>query len=209
MAATVKGVIVTGTDTDVGKTVFAAGLAQALRAAYWKPVQSGLDGETDSQMVARLAPDALVLPEAYRLTAPCSPHEAARIDGVEIEDAALDLPATERVLVIEGAGGVLVPYRDDLLAADLFARWGLPAVVVARTKLGTINHTLLTLEALRARGVAVAGVVFIGKAEPVAEQAITAISKTAHLGRLPHLDPLNADTMAAAFTANIRMDLLA
>ncbi|WP_338241380.1 dethiobiotin synthase [Aurantiacibacter hainanensis] len=203
------GFIVTGTDTDVGKTVFAAGLAQALRASYWKPAQAGLEGETDSQAVARLAPDALVLPEAYRLATPCSPHEAARVDGVTISDAALELPETDRPLVVEGAGGVLVPYREDLLAADLFARWNLPAILVARTQLGTISHSLLSIEALRARGIAVAGVAFIGAEEPVAEGAITRIGNVAHLGRLPRLDPLDAETLAKAFAANIRTDLLA
>ena len=200
--------IVTGTDTDVGKTVFAAGLSQALKATYWKPAQAGLEGETDSEAVARLAPDARVLPEAYRLKTPCSPHEAARIDGVTIADEALALPQVQDSLVVEGAGGVLVPYRGDLLAADLFARWSLPAVVVARTALGTISHTLLSIEALRARGMKVAGVAFIGGEEPVAESAIPRIADVPHLGRLPRLDPLDAQTLAAAFTANIRMDLL-
>lgn len=200
--------IVTGTDTDVGKTVFAAGLSQALKATYWKPAQAGLEGETDSEAVARLAPDARVLPEAYRLKTPCSPHEAARIDGVTIADEALALPQVQDSLVVEGAGGVLVPYRGDLLAADLFARWSLPAVVVARTALGTISHTLLSIEALRARGMKVAGVAFIGGEEPVAESAIPRIADVPHLGRLPQLDPLDAQTLAAAFTANIRMDLL-
>ena len=200
--------IVTGTDTDVGKTVFAAGLSQALKATYWKPAQAGLEGETDSEAVARLAPDARVLPEAYRLKTPCSPHEAARIDGVTIADEALALPQVQDSLVVEGAGGVLVPYRGDLLAADLFARWSLPAVVVARTALGTISHTLLSIEALRARGIKVAGVAFIGGEEPVAESAIPRIADVPHLGRLPQLDPLDAQTLAAAFTANIRMDLL-
>ena len=200
--------VVTGTDTDVGKTVFAAGLSQALKATYWKPAQAGLEGETDSEAVARLAPDARVLPEAYRLKTPCSPHEAARIDGVTIADEALALPQVQGPLVVEGAGGVLVPYRGDLLAADLFARWSLPAVVVARTALGTISHTLLSIEALRARGMKVAGVAFIGGEEPVAESAIPRIADVPHLGRLPQLDPLDAQTLAAAFTANIRMDLL-
>ncbi len=201
--------IVTGTDTDVGKTVFAAGLSQALKASYWKPAQAGLDGETDSRAVARLAPDARVLPEAYRLKTPCSPHEAARVDGVAIDDEALALPQVEGPLVVEGAGGVLVPYREDLLAADLFARWNLPAIVVARTTLGTISHTLLSIEALRARGIPVAGVAFVGEEEPVAESAITRIASVPHLGRLPRLAPLDRETLAAAFAANIRMDLLA
>ncbi len=201
--------IVTGTDTDVGKTVFAAGLSQALKASYWKPAQAGLEGETDSQAVARLAPEATVLPEAYRLETPCSPHEAARVDGVQIDDAALALPQVDGPLVVEGAGGVLVPYREDLLAADLFARWSLPAIVVARTTLGTISHTLLSIEALTTRGLPVAGVAFIGEEEPVAEGAITRIAEVPHLGRLPRLAPLDSDTLAAAFATHIRMDMLA
>ncbi|MCB2066046.1 MAG: ATP-dependent dethiobiotin synthetase BioD [Erythrobacter sp.] len=204
-----KGLIVTGTDTDVGKTVFAAGLAQALGAAYWKPVQAGADPQTDSQFVAALAPDAVVLPEAYCLTTPCSPHEAARIDGVTIDPARLALPQVARPLVVEGAGGALVPYSDSLLAADLFARWGLPAVVVARTSLGTISHTLLTLEALRSRGITVAGVAFVGPSEPVAESAIMHLGAVHHLGRLPMLDPLDAATLAAAFAAHVLTELLA
>ncbi len=205
-----RGFIVTGTDTDVGKTVFAAGLAQAMRAAYWKPAQAGgLDDGTDSEAVARLAPDAAILPEAYRLATPCSPHEAARIDGVRIEEAALALPITQRPLVVEGAGGVLVPYREDLLAADLFARWALPAILVARTQLGTISHSLLSIEALQSRGIPIAGVAFIGEEEPVAEAAIPRIGKVRRLGRLPRLDPLDAETLGQAFAAHIRMDLLA
>ncbi len=196
--------VITGTDTDVGKTVFAAGLAAHLAARYWKTVQAGLEGETDSAAVARLAGGrAIVLPEAYRLTTPCSPHEAARIDGVAIDPARLTLPEGEGPLVIEGAGGVLVPLSDDLLSADLFARWGLPVIVVARTALGTINHSLLTLEALRARGIAVHGIVFSGEENAHSEAAIVRFGNVRHLGRLPHLVPLNAETLAAAFTAHI------
>lgn len=205
-----QGFVITGTDTDVGKTVFAAGLVAELKATYWKPVQAGLTGETDAQLVARLCQGTGVTihPEAYRLTTPCSPHEAARIDGCIIADADLALPQVDGTLVVEGAGGVLVPYRADLLAADLFAYWELPVILVARTLLGTISHTLLSLEALRSRGVAVAGVAFIGNPEPVAETAITEIGQCPHLGRLPYLDPLNAKTLAAAFGKAIRMDLL-
>lgn len=201
--------IVTGTDTDVGKTVFAAGLSQALRATYWKPAQAGLEDETDSQAVARLAPDAQVLPEAYRLKTPCSPHEAARLDGVSIDMVQLALPQVDGPLVVEGAGGVMVPYREDLLAADIFAKWQLPAIVVARTALGTISHTLLSLEALHTRGVPIAGVAFIGEDEPVAEGAIIRISGVPHLGRLPQLDPLNAQSLADAFARHIHLGLLA
>ena len=208
---TARSYIVTGTDTDVGKTIFAAGLAGALGADYWKPVQAGLDGGTDSETVGRLTGDANIRihPEAYRLATPCSPHEAARIDGVSIDIQKLALPSSTSGLVVEGAGGVLVPYRADLLAADLFAHWGLPTILVARTTLGTISHTLLSIEALRTRGIELAGVAFIGEAEPVAEDAIPEIGRCHHLGRLPRLDPLDAQSLASAFAGNIRMDLLA
>lgn len=202
------GFIIAGTDTGVGKTVIAAGLAQALEAAYWKPVQAGLADETDSAAVSRLTGGGVsVLPEAFRLATPCSPHAAAGIDGVRITAQALALPRSER-LIVEGAGGVLSPLADDLLPADLFARWGLPVILVATTRLGTINHSLLSLEALRARGIAVAGVIFSGAAEPVCEDAIVRLGKCRHLGRLPHLDPLDAGTLAQGFAGHIATNLL-
>jgi dethiobiotin synthetase len=192
--------VVTGTDTGIGKTVVAAGLAQALGARYWKPVQAGLDEGTDRATVAALS-GAEVLPEAYSLRTPCSPHLAAAIDGVTIDPARLTLPAGEGPLVVEGAGGVLVPLREDLLYADLFARWGLPVVLVARTALGTINHSLLSLEALRSRGVPIAGVAFVGDENAETERVIGAIGQVRRLGRLPWLEPLNAETLRGAFAA--------
>ncbi|VVT11381.1 dethiobiotin synthase [Erythrobacter sp. EC-HK427] len=206
-----KGFIVTGTDTGIGKTIFAAGVTGALGGAYWKPVQSGLEDETDTQAVERLTAgrDVAIIPEAYRLVTPCSPHEAARIDGVTIDLARLTLPETDRPLVVEGAGGALVPYTDDMLAAEIFAQWGLPVIVVARTMLGTISHTLMTLEVLRARGVTVAGVAFVGEEEPVAQKAIARLGGAPVLGRLPFLDPLDADTLAEAFAANVDLGKLA
>lgn len=202
--------VVTGTDTGIGKTVVAAGLAGNLRARYWKPVQAGLDEETDSDAVRRLTEGrAEVLPEHYRLVTPCSPHEAARIDGVRIDPAALALPAGNGPLIVEGAGGVLVPVNDETLYADLFALWRLPVILVARTALGTINHSLLSLEALRARGIAVAGVIFSGEENAASEAAIVGFGQCRHLGRLPRLDPLTPAALAEAVAQNIRMDLLA
>ena len=200
------GFIVTGTDTDVGKTVFAAALTAHLDGWYWKPVQAGLDDGGDAQRVARLsglAPDR-ILPEAYRLTTPCSPHRAAAIDGVELDFDRLALPEP-RPLVVEGAGGVLVPLTDSVLMADLFADWALPAIIVARTTLGTINHTLLSIEALRARGIAIWGVAFVGEGNADSEQTICRIGKVRHLGRLPVLDPLEPATLARAFAAGISL----
>ena len=194
-------IIVTGTDTDVGKTVFAAALTGAFDGCYWKPVQAGLDDGGDRASVARLAgiaPDR-VLPEAYRLTTPCSPHRAAEIDGVTINLARLVPPVCDRSLVIEGAGGALVPLTRDLLYADVFAGWGAPVVVVARTALGTINHSLMTIEALRHRSVPILGIAFIGEAVPDSEDTICAIGRVKRLGRLPMLPRLDAATLAAAF----------
>ncbi|HEY0269959.1 MAG TPA: dethiobiotin synthase [Sphingomonas sp.] len=196
--------VVTGTDTDVGKTVFAAALAVALGAAYWKPIQSGLETHGDSAAVARLGVTR-VLPEAYRLNRPLSPHRAAELDGVAIDPARLAPPAADR-LVIEGAGGVLVPVTRDLLFADLFARWACPVVLVARTGLGTINHSLLSIEALRRRGVAILGVAFVGAANEDNEATIAAIGAVKRLGRLPLLDPLDAATLSAAFAAHFRLE---
>jgi len=207
---TAQTLIVTGTDTGVGKTVFAAALAGALGARYWKPVQAGPDedGGSDAQKVARLAglPASRVHPEAYRLAVPCSPHRAAEIDGVEIDPARLALPTGDGPLVVEGAGGVLVPLTRQCLYADQFARWGASVVLVARTALGTINHSLLSLEALRARGVPVAGVAFIGDPHEDSEATIAEMGKVRRLGRLPLLASLAPETLAAAFAANFRIE---
>jgi dethiobiotin synthetase len=195
--------VVTGTDTGIGKTVLAGAIALATGAAYWKPIQAGLDDETDSERVAALG--VRTLPEAYRLSAPCSPHWAAEMDGLEIEDGELALPQGDDRLVIEGAGGALVPIRDDLLFADLFARWGLPVVLAARTALGTINHTLLSIEALRSRGVPILGVAFIGEAIENTEATIARIGQVRRLGRLPILPEVSADALREAFAASFNV----
>ncbi|MES1974363.1 MAG: dethiobiotin synthase [Pseudomonadota bacterium] len=205
---TARALVVTGTDTDVGKTVFSAALAAALGAAYWKPVQSGLDGGGDTATVAALGglPAHRILPEAYRLTTPCSPDRSAEIDGVAIDPARLAPPPFDGPLVIEGAGGVLVPLAGDLVFADLFARWGLPVVLVARTMLGTINHSLLSVEALRRRGVPILGIAFIGEAAEHSEATIARIGGVKRLGRLPHVSPLDAETLGAAFAAHFALE---
>lgn len=197
--------VVTGTDTGVGKTIFSAALAGALGAAYWKPVQAGLEDESDSEIVARLAPQSRIIHEAYRLNTPCSPHRAAELDGVAIDPASLAPPAGNP-LVIEGAGGALVPVTRRLLYADLFARWQLPVVIVARTALGTINHSLLTIEALRARGVPIKGIAFSGDEQADSEATIAQIGGVKRLGRLPLLHQLDAETLARAFHASFHLE---
>ncbi|KKW93793.1 dethiobiotin synthase [Sphingobium chungbukense] len=199
--------IVTGTDTDIGKTVFAAGLTGALRARYWKPVQAGVDPEGDKERVAALSglPASHILPEAYRLTTPASPHLAARIDGVEIGLDRLALPKVDGPLVVEGAGGLMVPVSETLLMIDLFAHWRAPVILCARTGLGTINHSLLSIEALRARDIPIAGIAFIGDPHAENERIIPLLGKVPSLGRLPYLDPLDAGALKAAFKASIRL----
>lgn len=197
--------IVTGTDTGIGKTVFAAALAGALGASYWKPIQAGLEESGDSDTVARLS-GVRVLPEAYRLHTPCSPHRAAEIDGVSITPDALSLPAVDGPLVVEGAGGVLVAINHEVLFADLFARWGKPVVLVARTTLGTINHSLMSIEALRSRGVPLLGIAFVGDAVEDSEATIARIGGVRRLGRLPHLAPLDAPALEAAFRTGFKLE---
>ncbi|CAN2532283.1 ATP-dependent+dethiobiotin+synthetase+BioD [Methylocapsa aurea] len=195
--------VVAGTDTNVGKTVFSAALAGALDAFYWKPVQSGLDGETDTMTVARFSglAAAKLLPEAYRLTTPASPHLAARIDGVTIDVDRL-APPDGAPLVVETAGGVMTPLTEEVSTIDLLARWRLPVILCARTTLGTINHSLLSLEALRRREIPIVGVVFIGEENQDTQRIIAKLSGVRALGRLPFVSPLTAETLAATFAAH-------
>lgn len=202
-----KRIVITGTDTGIGKTVVAAGLAGLLGGAYWKPVQSGLDGESDSQTVARLGeltPER-ILPEAWRLTRPLSPHRAAELDGVTIDPDRLVLPQVECPLIVEGAGGLMVPLTRKTLFVDVFARWQAPVVLCARTALGTINHTLLSIEALRRRDIPLLGVAFIGEAMPDTECTIAGTGQVRVLGRLPLLEPLTAGILRSAMTSYFDM----
>ncbi|MEI9965954.1 MAG: dethiobiotin synthase [Caulobacteraceae bacterium] len=194
-----RGVFVTGTDTGVGKTVVAACLARAWGADYWKPVQTGLAEEPgDTETVARLAglAPSRLHPPAYEYAAPLSPHLAAAREGAAIDPAAIALPASDRPVVVEGAGGALVPLHGDVLTADLIARLGLPAVVVVRNRLGAISHALLTLEALRGRGVEVLGVVLTGDAFADNRAAIERVGRVRILAELPWAETVDAACVA-------------
>lgn len=195
--------IVTGTDTEIGKTVFSAALTGATGAYYWKPVQSGLEEDSDSETVMRLGglPRHRIVPEAYRLRAPLSPHRAAEIEDIEIRRQVFELPSVSP-LVIEGAGGLMVPLRRDWLIIDLFADWQLPVVLCARTSLGTINHTLLSVEALRLRDMPILGVAFVGDANTDNERTICDMGGVKRLGRLPKLAALDPESLRLAFAEN-------
>jgi dethiobiotin synthase len=203
--ALLRGVFVTGTDTSVGKTVVSAALVCRYRQIdslrYWKPIQTGIDQDDDTAEVCRLAACGRerVLDGGVRLPRPVAPHLAARLNGTSIDLGALvgiavARPAVER-WVVEGAGGVLVPVNSSDLMVDVIVGLMLPALVVARSGLGTINHTLLTLEGLRSRSVVVAGVVMVGPPDADNRQAIEDYGRVRVLGEMPWLDPLAPESL--------------
>ena len=215
-----RGFFVTGTDTGVGKTVVSAALMIRLRASgpmrYWKPIQTGIEQDDDTATVSSLARCSHVelLTTGVRLHHPVSPHLAAKLAGTMIELAPLedmfnDASRTARC-VVEGAGGVLVPVNDIQFMSDLMARLDLPTVVVARSTLGTINHTLLTLEALRQRSLAIAGVVLVGPQNADNRHAIEQYGDVRVLADMPCFDALTPDALSAWTEAAFdREDVLA
>jgi dethiobiotin synthetase len=199
-----RPLIVTGTDTGVGKTVVSAMLTLALDGVYWKPIQAGTSAGTDRMRVAEITglPESRFRPERYVLRQALSPHLAAELEELEIQPEDVELPndvPPERALIVEGAGGVLVPINRETLQVMLFAGWRAPVILCARTTLGTINHTLLSLEALKLREIEVLGIIFVGNAMPDSERTIMDFGKTKRLGRLPPLPELNAAALRSAF----------
>ena len=195
---------VTGTDTDVGKTVLSGVLVAALGAAYWKPIQTGHLGgraRTDRETVMGWTDLAKsdAPPEAYILDPAISPHLAARRAGIQIDLAAIRRPATPRPLIIEGAGGAMVPINETELMLDLMARLSAPVVVAARTTLGTINHTLLTLEAIRRHDLAMVGVVLVGEESADNRASIEHYGKVPVVGWIPPLSLIDRHTLGDVF----------
>jgi dethiobiotin synthase len=216
----ITGVFVTGTDTDVGKTVVSAAVMHRLRrhvpVRYWKPIQTGIEEADDTATVAHLGrcTDAELLRSGIRLPRPLSPHLAARLSRTTIAiaplvEAARTAPAG-RFWVVEGAGGVLVPINDDETMLDVMAALQLPVVVAARSTLGTINHTLLTLQALRLRQLRIAGVVMVGDRNTDNRKAIERYGIVEVLGELPRLAPLLPESLEewSAAELDVRGQLL-
>jgi dethiobiotin synthetase len=202
-----KSFIITGTDTNIGKTVASAMLVQALGYNYWKPLQSGIeDGGVDTRRVQKMTglPDDRFLPESYVLSEPLSPHRAAELDDVTIEIETLKPPPSERPLIIEGAGGLMVPITRKNLQINLFKSWDLPLILCARTGLGTINHTLLSLEALWSRKMNIHGLIFIGPSNDDNIRTIAEFSGVKVLGHIPMMEALNAENLEACFVRNFR-----
>ena len=208
-----RGLFVTGTDTGVGKTAVSAALMHRYRAEvslrYWKPIQTGIEQDDDTADVGRLGccQASQLFASGVRLLRPVSPHLAASLSGttIDLQDLVASIPASENAnrWIVEGAGGVLVPINERALMVDLMALLRLPVVVATRTSLGTINHTLLTLEALRRRDLFVAGVVMVG--DPYAENraAIERYGQVAILGEMPCFHPLTADKVASWAAAEL------
>ena len=203
MSSCSNALVICGTDTDVGKTVVSALVVQGLGATYWKPVQSGLEGGSDSGRLQALLqlPGTRLLPEAYRLQTPVSPHWAAELEGITIDPARLALPAVAGTLVVETAGGLLVPLRRDWLQIDQLAAWGLPVLLVARSGLGTLNHTLLSVQALRQRSIPLLGLVLNGPLHPDNPATLADLAQAPVLAQLPPLEPLTAAGLAAQWQA--------
>ncbi len=181
-----KRYVISGIGTEVGKTVVSAIVSEALKATYWKPVQAGELENTDSHKVQRLTSNVRILPEAYKLKEPMSPHAAAEIDGVNIQLNDFNLPQVDGNFIIEGAGGLLVPINmQGLLYADVFKNWNLPVIIVSRHYLGSINHSLLTAEVLKNRGIKIAGWIFVGDENKTSESIILKVTNLPMIARIP------------------------
>lgn len=196
-------VFITGTDTGVGKTVISAMIVAGTGAEYWKPVQCGTDETTDREWVIRSAgvPPSRTYKEAYLLKHPLSPHAAARCEGVTIDLGAITLPPSSpsRSLVVEGAGGIMVPLNDRHYMVDLMKRLKLPVLLVASSRLGTINHTLLSLEQLRRHGLEILGVVVNGHRNLSNRDAIRGYGGVAILAEVEPLQRIDPNTLKKAF----------
>lgn len=198
-SAVLPGFFVTGTDTEVGKTLASAWLLTQLDAAYWKPIQAGTAPTTDSATVQRLAelPASRILPEAYLLPEPMAPHESARRANIVLDMEKIKLPLQDKLVVVEGAGGLMVPIAGGAFMIDLADSLELPIILVARSTLGTINHTLLSLEAIRRRGLPLAGVVISGSETPHNRAAIERFGQVDVIAEIPFLETINRETLKA------------
>src|SRR6266700_7269348 len=208
-----QGFFITGTDTNVGKTVLSALLCAALPARYWKPIQTGSSEGTDREQVMRwtgLTAD-LASTEAYIFPDPVSPHLAARNAGVEISLDTISLPKDSSALplIVEGAGGVLVPVNSRQVMVDLMARVSLPVILAARSTLGTINHTLLSLRALREARLSVRGVVLIGPENTENQRAIEHYGQVHVIGHIPELKEINRQTLCDTFARHFNRETFA
>ncbi len=191
--------VVTGIGTEVGKTVVSAVLCEALKADYWKPVQAGDLHALDSDFVKMNTSETTILPANVLLNHAMSPHEAARLDGIELTEEDFDLPHFSKQTIIEGAGGVMVPLNDEgLCYIDLFQLWELPVYVVTKHYLGSINHTLLTLNALMSREIPIAGLIVNGERNEASERIYQAHFSDLQITTIPEITEFSKESIQQA-----------
>jgi len=204
-----KGLFVTGTDTNVGKTIVSCLLTAGLNGKYWKPIQSGLAAETDSEFVKNILGIDSVIAESYRLNKPLSPHHAALIDGVCIEINKIKVPNHfVEPLIIEGAGGVFVPINDKYMMIDLMQNTQFPCILVARSGVGTLNHTLLTLAELRRRNIPVLGVVMNGEQNQLNKKSIELFGNTKVILEIEEMKEINKNNLLSIFNKRFNKEVL-
>ncbi|TNE72867.1 dethiobiotin synthase [bacterium] len=196
-----KKYFITGTDTGVGKTHISAVLTLGLGATYWKPVQSGSLDETDTKLVQKLTglPDSKFLNERYKLREPRSPHEAAEAEGIQISQSDFILPKIDDHLIVEGAGGVFVPINWHFQMIDLMQLFSLPVIIVTKTQLGTLNHTQLTVKALQARNIPIAGFIMTGEYDHENEKSLNKLLEIPYMGFVPFRDKWDESSLKEAF----------
>jgi dethiobiotin synthetase len=191
-------IFVTGIGTDVGKTVVSAVLVEALQADYWKPIQAGDLDNSDTQKVQRLVSNtkSQFHQEAYRLNTPASPHYAAELDGIDISLKNIQLPQTNNHLIIEGAGGLMVPinHKGETII-DVIKHLDASVILVSRHYLGSINHTLMSLNVIKSEGLKVEGIIFVGDENKATESIIEKLSGARILGRVPNLTTIDKSTI--------------
>jgi dethiobiotin synthetase len=204
-----KTYFITGISTDVGKTVAAAIVTQSLEADYWKPIQAGDLDNSDTHKVKRLVDNEISQyhDNIYSLKTPMSPHAAAAIDGITVTASSIKRPETTKPLVVEGAGGILVPINNTETIADLIVPSD-KVIVVSRHYLGSINHTLLTIELLKARGLSVAGIIFSGEEHPTTEAIIEKMTGVTIIGRIDE-EPYFDENVIAEYAERFRESLKA
>ena len=192
-----NGIAVAGIGTGVGKTFVAAILTEALQADYWKPVQAGNLDFTDTDFVRQHTSNkkSFFHPEAYRLSQPMSPHAAAKIDGIQIALDKLSIPSSSKTIVIELAGGLMVPLNDSYLNIDLLKQWKLPVVLVSQNYLGSINHTLLSIEVLKQHGILLTGIIFNGERNAATEDFILTYTGINCMAGINNENEVNKETI--------------
>jgi dethiobiotin synthetase len=195
-----ENLFITGIGTGIGKTIVSAVLVEKLKADYWKPIQSGDLHSSDSSTVKNLISNAnsFIHPEAYRLSQPFSPHKSAAIDGIAIDPEKIILPANNNTLIIEGAGGLMVPLSGPFLMIDLIKKLNAGVILVSQHYLGSINHTLLSIYALQHHNIKIKGIIFNGAEDSYSKEYILGYSGLKLLGHIPEYDAIDKKTIIDA-----------